>query len=108
MYVGSGRAARKLMSGFPTGLRSRKWATLFRPGAAVLNRTLENAWREISPYLDEALDLNGAARECWLVDLDRRAPETAAAVRAWLAQLTKLKEQDFLGAAVTAAIYKSG
>ncbi len=63
------------MSEFPHRLAISEVGDPFRPGAAVLNRTLENAWREISPYLDEALDLNGAARECWLVDLDRRAPE---------------------------------
>ena len=32
-------------------------------------RTLEDRWSEISPLLDEALDLPCSAREAWLADL---------------------------------------
>jgi len=66
-------------------------------GVVVLNRTLEDVWREISPYLDEVLDLEGEARERWLAELEKRLPGTAATVRAWLVELARLKECGFLG-----------
>src|SRR5262245_55523290 len=37
--------------------------------------TLAEAWREISPYLDVVLDLEGEARAAWLADLATRRPE---------------------------------
>jgi eukaryotic-like serine/threonine-protein kinase len=43
-----------------------------------------NRWREISRYLDEALDLAGSEREIWLRELDERAPAVSQAVRSLL------------------------
>jgi serine/threonine protein kinase/tetratricopeptide (TPR) repeat protein len=59
-------------------------------------RTLEERWNEISPLLDEALELRGSARESWLEDLDRRVPELAVHVRACLSQVADLSERKFL------------
>src|SRR5579862_2738611 len=56
-------------------------------------------WREISPYLDEVLDLEIGARAAWLVDLDVREPKIAARVRARLLELAELDKQNFLGGA---------
>jgi hypothetical protein len=39
---------------------------------------LKDWWSEVSPLLDEAMELPLAARESWLTDLERRAPELAA------------------------------
>jgi len=65
-----------------------------------LSRELEDIWREInSPYLDEALDLDGEARQRWLDELERRLPAVAAEVRSSLGELARLEEIDFLGGA---------
>src|SRR5689334_11329958 len=73
-------------------------------GVAALNRTLEDRWDEISPFLDEALELEGPALQRWLDDLATRAPAAAAALRSWLAALDKLRQQDFLGLDVSATV----
>jgi tetratricopeptide (TPR) repeat protein len=59
-------------------------------------RTLEDRWSEISPLLDEALELAGSARESWLKDLERRVPELAVHVKACLSQVADLSERKFL------------
>jgi tetratricopeptide (TPR) repeat protein len=46
----------------------------------------QQRWREISGYLDEALDLEPQAREVWMHELQTRAPTAAHAVRALLAE----------------------
>src|SRR5689334_19053384 len=46
----------------------------------------QKRWQEISPYLDEALDLDEAARVQWLRELDHRAPTIAEAVRSLMAE----------------------
>src|SRR5262245_54399303 len=61
-----------------------------------MTRRIEDAWREVSGYLDEVLELEPDAREPWVVALERTAPDTAARVRSYLEQLTKLEEQNFL------------
>jgi eukaryotic-like serine/threonine-protein kinase len=43
-----------------------------------------NVWRQVAPYLDEALELDPSAREPWLVDLDRAQPEIARELRTLL------------------------
>lgn len=53
-------------------------------------------WSEISPLLDEALELPGGARESWLDDLASRAPELAAHVRSCLLEVADLSERKFL------------
>ena len=62
--------------------------------------TLEDRWSEISPLLDEALELPDSARESWLEDLERRAPELAAHVRSCLLQVAELNQQQFLEAPI--------
>lgn len=59
-------------------------------------RTLEDWWSEISPLLDEAMELRGSARESWLADLERRAPELGSHVRSCLGQVADLTERKFL------------
>src|SRR5688572_4986408 len=59
-------------------------------------RTLEDWWSEISPLLDEAMELPTSARESWLADLEQRSPEQAAHVRSCLSQVAGLSERKFL------------
>jgi serine/threonine-protein kinase len=66
----------------------------------AVTRTLEDSWREISPLLDEALELVGSARESWLGDLETRAPEMAAKVRSCLEQIAELADRKFLEGAI--------
>lgn len=62
--------------------------------------TLTDRWNEISPLLDEAMELPGSARESWLEDLDRRAPELAEHVRSCLLEVAELSERKFLEAPI--------
>jgi eukaryotic-like serine/threonine-protein kinase len=48
-------------------------------------RLSASQWSEISPYLDQALDLDGADRERWLSDLDSTKPVVAGRLRELLA-----------------------
>jgi eukaryotic-like serine/threonine-protein kinase len=59
-------------------------------------RTLEDWWSEISPLLDEAMELPASERELWLADLEQRSPELAAHVRSCLSQVDGLCERKFL------------
>src|SRR5690606_4656222 len=68
----------------------------------------QQRWLEISPYLDEALELEGEAREAWLDDLDRRAPTVADAVRTLIAERDRLNEEPLLGEGRTAAPLPAG
>ena len=52
----------------------------------------QKQWREISKQLDQALDLEGEAREAWLIGLEKRDPGLAASVRALLAEEANLAE----------------
>jgi eukaryotic-like serine/threonine-protein kinase len=61
---------------------------------------LEERWSEISPLLDEALDLLGSAREQWLKDLETRAPELAAHVRSCLVGVAEVADNKFLEASI--------
>ncbi len=60
------------------------------------SRTLEDRWSEISPLLDEALDLPDSARESWLAELEKRAPELAAHVRSCLLGVADVADRKFL------------
>ena len=62
----------------------------------TLKRSIEDSWREIEPYLDEALERTGDARQAWLEDLGKSAPEVAARVRGYLQQLAELNDREFL------------
>jgi eukaryotic-like serine/threonine-protein kinase len=57
---------------------------------------LEEWWSQVSPLLDEALELPFAARESWLSDLERRAPQLAAHVRSCLREVCELSDRKFL------------
>jgi hypothetical protein len=56
----------------------------------------QERWREISRYLDEALDLDGDARAAWLDQLDVRAPTVAQAVRSLVAEKEQLAKTPLL------------
>ncbi|HEY7639385.1 MAG TPA: protein kinase [Steroidobacteraceae bacterium] len=58
--------------------------------------TLKDWWSEVSPLLDEALELPVSARESWLQDLERRAPQLALHVRSCLMEVAALSERRFL------------
>jgi eukaryotic-like serine/threonine-protein kinase len=61
---------------------------------------LTDRWNEISPLLDEAMELTGSARESWLEVLGRRAPDLAEHVRSCLLQVAELDERKFLEAPI--------
>ena len=60
---------------------------------AVLNR---GRWRELEPFLDEALELAPEARAAWLADLRERAPGLADDVALLLAQDGDAERKQFL------------
>jgi serine/threonine protein kinase/tetratricopeptide (TPR) repeat protein len=62
-----------------------------------MKQTLEDRWREISPYLDELLDLEPEQRQQWLAALETRDPVIARHLRVHLHQLDTLDREDFLG-----------
>ncbi len=68
----------------------------------------QKRWLEISPYLDEALDLEDSDRAQWLKDLDDRAPTVADAVRALVAGRAELSAQPLLSDGRTAAVSRAG
>jgi serine/threonine-protein kinase len=55
-----------------------------------------NLWSQVSPYLDEALELDPAARESRLADLERVQPEIAHELREWLKLHAAIRTSDFL------------
>src|SRR5687768_3495401 len=69
----------------------------------MIKPTLETAWREISHYLDAALDLEGAALEAWLDDLRAREPAAAVLVSSYLVELAELEQENFLVTSLPAA-----
>ena len=65
---------------------------------------MEEAWREITPHLDQALELDGEARERWLEDLRNRSPALAERIRAYLVELQQLDARNFLGGNLMSAL----
>jgi eukaryotic-like serine/threonine-protein kinase len=61
-----------------------------------VKRRLEDAWPEVSPYLDEVLELGRKEREAYLEKIEAHAPDVAARLREYLTELAQLHEQDFL------------
>ena len=55
-----------------------------------------NLWRQVSPYLDQALELDPSAREPWLADLDKMQPEIACELRALLNLHAAVRRSRFL------------
>jgi serine/threonine-protein kinase len=54
------------------------------------------AWRVVSPYLDQALEMEEAERAVWLQSLRRENPSIAAQVEALLEEHRELHEKGFL------------
>jgi eukaryotic-like serine/threonine-protein kinase len=71
---------------------------------AALRRSLEEAWREITPHLDQALELDGEARERWLEELHSQSPALADRIRAYLVELQQLDARNFLGVTPMSAL----
>ncbi|MEO8063416.1 MAG: serine/threonine-protein kinase [Pseudomonadota bacterium] len=60
-------------------------------------RTMEaGTWARVSPFLDQALDLDPADREEWLAQLTLTQPVLAPLVRSLLAESVRLDAQGFL------------
>jgi eukaryotic-like serine/threonine-protein kinase len=55
-----------------------------------------NLWRQVSPYLDEALELDPSAREPWLANLENVQPEIARELREWLKLQAAVQGSGFL------------
>jgi eukaryotic-like serine/threonine-protein kinase len=55
-----------------------------------------NLWRQVSPYLDEALELEPSAREPWLAALERAQPEIARELRKLLNLHVAVRSSGFL------------
>ncbi len=53
-------------------------------------------WKVLSALLDEALDLEGAARQDWLEQLQLERPELAPTVKRWLAARDALSHDGFM------------
>lgn len=53
-------------------------------------------WQEVSPYLDEALEIPPEDRAAWLLSLRKRDARIAAMVQALLAEQRQLKQEAFL------------
>jgi len=60
---------------------------------AVIDR---DRWRELSPLLDQALDLADEERAAWLIELRSRSPGLAAELTALLADEAEADRQGFL------------
>lgn len=73
-----------------------------------MKRTIEETWRQVSPYLDEVLDLEPGARQAWVEALATRAPDIAAEVGAYLAELAELDKEAFLSVSVASILAPPG
>ena len=69
-----------------------------------MNRSLEQAWLQISTDLDEVLDLDAQARQAWLVSLETRDPDRAERVRPYMLDLEKLESDHFLARALPSVL----
>jgi serine/threonine-protein kinase len=72
-----------------------------------MSRSVLNSWSEISPRLDEVLDLDPEKRDAWLADLDARSPQLAASLRGYLSELTDLKARNFMDVGIPARVAKT-
>src|ERR1041384_8143711 len=59
-----------------------------------------NLWRKLSPYLDEALEIDLQERRHWLAPLAVRAPDVAADLRVLLAERDAIEDSGFLDGVV--------
>jgi tetratricopeptide (TPR) repeat protein len=65
---------------------------------------LEEAWRNVTPFLDIVLELEPEERPQWLADLQAREPAIAEQVRTCLLELEQVEEESFLATPVVAAL----
>jgi len=70
------------------------------------SRGVLDDWSEISPYLDEVLDLDPEKRDEWIADLEQRRPRVAKLVRAHLLELAALNARNFMDVAIPARVLK--
>lgn len=56
----------------------------------------QDRWREVSPYLDQALSLNAAERASWIDALRAEQPEIAAIIRELLKEQAAVADEHFL------------
>jgi hypothetical protein len=61
-----------------------------------------NLWRQVSPYLDEALELDPSAREPWLSNVEKVQPEIARELRELLKLHAAVRGSGFLERSVLA------
>src|SRR5215831_11802223 len=57
-------------------------------------------WRRLSPYLDEALDIDPEQRPAWLASLGAKAPDIAASLEVLLAERDAIQDSGFLDGVV--------
>jgi tetratricopeptide (TPR) repeat protein len=62
-----------------------------------------NLWRQVSPYLGEALELDPSAREAWLADMEKAQPEIGRELREWLKLHAAVLGSGFLERSVLAS-----
>ena len=58
-------------------------------------------WQQVSPYLDEALEMEPAARETWLRSLNQKDPALATVLRSLLDEQGRLRDEGFLEGAAS-------
>ena len=61
-----------------------------------MTRIDSTRWKELSPLLDQVLELRGAARAAWLAELRAAQPAVAAELQAMLEELQTLDDEGFL------------
>jgi eukaryotic-like serine/threonine-protein kinase len=62
----------------------------------VTNALTTDQWKEISPYLDEVLEISIERRAAWLLSLNQKDARIAGLVQALLDEHLQLKQENFL------------
>jgi len=69
-------------------------------------RPLEpDLWRQLSPYLDEALEIDPDQRPSWLASLNEREPGVAAALQMLLDDCIAIEDSGFLAGVVQVGVH---
>src|SRR5215475_14111001 len=61
-------------------------------------------WRRLSPYLDQALDIDPEQRYAWLASLAAKAPDIAADLQLLLAERDAIQDSGFLDGVVQVGV----
>ena len=69
-----------------------------------MRRLDPDLWRKLSPYLDEALEIDPEQRPAWLASVAQASPDIAADLRALLADQTSIADSRFLEGVVQIAV----